>query len=95
VLEENEAGSNVDWALAGDLKGRTSWITDALGYRKRSVVRADEILTAFMELEWAIHECAVSLVLYRNVRSDQKADRVSRIGKGCLRLLIDRTNLAD
>jgi len=32
-------------------------------YRKRFVVRADKMLTAFVELERAIHEFAVSLVL--------------------------------
>jgi len=34
-------------------KGRTIWIADANGYRKRFVVRADEKLTAFVELEQA------------------------------------------
>jgi hypothetical protein len=36
---------------------------DAHGYGKRFVVRADEILAAFVELERAIHEFAVSLML--------------------------------
>jgi hypothetical protein len=36
---------------------------DAHGYGKRFIVRADELLTAFMELESAIHEFAVSLML--------------------------------
>jgi len=35
---------------------------DAHGYGKRFVVRADEMLTAFLELERAIHEFAVSLI---------------------------------
>ena len=39
------------------------WIVDAHGYGKRFIVRADEMLTAFLELEGAIHEFAVSLVL--------------------------------
>jgi hypothetical protein len=43
-------------------KGRTIWIVDAHGYGKRFVVRADEKLTAFVELERAIHEFAVSLI---------------------------------
>jgi hypothetical protein len=30
---------------------------------KRFIVRADEMLTAFVELQRAIHECAVGLVL--------------------------------
>jgi hypothetical protein len=39
------------------LVGRTIWIVDAHGYGKCSIVRADEMLTAFLELERAI--CAV------------------------------------
>ena len=50
------------WVSALDLEGRTIWIVDAHGYGKRFVVRADEMLTAFVELETAIHEFAVSLV---------------------------------
>jgi len=50
------------WVSAVDLEGRTTWIVDAHGYGKRFIVRADEILTAFLELETAIHEFAVSLM---------------------------------
>jgi hypothetical protein len=32
-------------------------------YGKRFIVRADEMLTAFMELQGAIHEFAVSLIV--------------------------------
>jgi hypothetical protein len=39
-----------------------TWIVDAHGYGKRFIVRAEEILTAFVELESAIHEFAVSLI---------------------------------
>jgi hypothetical protein len=39
------------WVSALDLEGRTIWIVDAHGYGKRFIVRADEKLTAFMELE--------------------------------------------
>jgi hypothetical protein len=55
-----------DGAWAGsalDLEGRTSWIVDAHGYGKRFIIRAEEILTAFVELERAIHAFAVSLIL--------------------------------
>jgi hypothetical protein len=48
---------------AFDLEGRTIWIVDA--HRddgKRFVVRADEMLTAFVELQRAIHELAVDLI---------------------------------
>jgi len=56
-------GFSLGWVSALDLEGRTIWIVDAHGYGKRFIVRADEILTAFVELERAIHEFAVSLVL--------------------------------
>jgi hypothetical protein len=36
---------------------------DAHGYGKRFIVRADEILIAFLELQRAIHEFAVSLIV--------------------------------
>ena len=43
------------WSLhcvsAVDSAGRTIWIVDAHGYGKRFIVRADERLTAFMELK--------------------------------------------
>jgi hypothetical protein len=45
-----------------DREGPTIWIVDAHGYGKRFVVRAEEILTAFLELQRAIHEFAVSLI---------------------------------
>jgi hypothetical protein len=51
------------WVSALDLEGRTLWIVDAHGYGKRFIVRADEMLTAFVELQAAIHEFAVSLIL--------------------------------
>ena len=57
-----KAGFNLGWVSALDLEGRTIWIVDAHGYGKRFIVRADEKLTAFMELQRAIHEVAVSLI---------------------------------
>jgi len=42
------------WVSAVDCNGRTIWIADAHRDEKRFVVRADEKLTAFMELECAI-----------------------------------------
>ena len=58
----SKAGWSLGWASAVDLKGRTIWIVDAHGYGKRFIVRAEEILTAFVELQRAIHEFAVSLI---------------------------------
>jgi hypothetical protein len=52
------------WVSAIDSQGRTIWIVDA--HRddgRRFIVRADEILTAFVELERAVHQLAVSLML--------------------------------
>jgi len=45
-----------------DRQGRSIWIVDAHGYGKRFIVRAEEILTAFLELERAIHQSAVDLI---------------------------------
>jgi hypothetical protein len=50
------------WVCAIDLQGRTIWIVDVHGYGNRFVVRADQKLTAFVELERAIHEFAVNLI---------------------------------
>jgi hypothetical protein len=48
------AGFNLGWVSALDLEGRTIWIADAHRDGKRFIVHADEILTAFLELESAI-----------------------------------------
>jgi hypothetical protein len=58
--------SKTGWSLgcvsAVDSQGRTIWIVDAHRDGKRFVVRADEILIAFVELQRAIHSFAVSLI---------------------------------
>ena len=66
IIADNlsKAGFSLCWVSALDFKGRTIWIVDA--HRddgRRFVVRADEKLTAFVELERAIHEFAVSLIV--------------------------------
>jgi hypothetical protein len=49
-----KAGFSVGWVSALDRGGRTIWIVDAhRGDGKRFVVRADQKLTAFAELEAA------------------------------------------
>jgi hypothetical protein len=58
----SKAGWSLGWVSAVDREGRTIWIVDAHGYGKRFIVRAEEILTAFLELERAIHEFAVDLI---------------------------------
>jgi hypothetical protein len=53
----------VRFHITGDSEGRTISIADAHpDDGKRFVVRADEKLSAFVELERAIHEFAVNLV---------------------------------
>jgi len=59
----SKAGWILGWVSALDYEGRTIWIVDAHGYGKHFIVRADELLTAFVELQGAIHEFAVSLIL--------------------------------
>jgi hypothetical protein len=64
VIADNlhDTGWSLGWVSAIDLQGRTIWVVDAHGYGKRFIVRADEILTAFVELKRAIHEFAVDLI---------------------------------
>jgi hypothetical protein len=64
IIADNlhDAGWSLGWVSALDLEGRTMWIVDAHGYGKRFIVHADEILTAFVELERAIYEFAVGLI---------------------------------
>ena len=56
-----KSGWSLGWVSALDLERRTIWIVDAHRDGKRFVVRADEKLTAFVELETAIHKFAVNL----------------------------------
>jgi hypothetical protein len=65
IIADNlkKAGWSLGWVSAIDFEGRTIWIVDAHGFGKRFIVRADELLAAFLELQRAIHEFAVSLIL--------------------------------
>lgn len=56
IIADNlhDAGWSLGWVSAIDSEGRTIWIVDAHGYGKRFIVRADERLTAFVELESGI-----------------------------------------
>ena len=64
VIADNlkKAGWSLGWVSALDSEGRTIWIVDAHLDGRRFVVRADEKLTAFVELQRAIHKFAVSLI---------------------------------
>jgi len=60
----SKAGWSWGWVSALNREGQTIWIVDARsGDKERFVVRADEKLTAFVELQSAIHEFAVSLIV--------------------------------
>jgi len=57
IIADNlsKAGWSLGYVSAIDSEGRTIWIADAhRGDGKRFVVRADEKLTAFVEMESAI-----------------------------------------
>jgi hypothetical protein len=66
IIADNlsKAGWSYGYLSAIDSAGRTIWIADAHGYGKRFIVRADDELTAFLELQRAILEFAVSLILW-------------------------------
>ena len=60
VIADNlhNAGWSLGWVSAVDSQGLTMWIVDAhRGEGTRFVVRADEILTTFLELESMIRAC--------------------------------------
>jgi hypothetical protein len=46
------------WVSALDLEGRTIWIVYAHRYGKRFIIRADEMLTAFLEVQSAIRDAS-------------------------------------
>jgi hypothetical protein len=57
IIADNlkKAGWSLGWVSALDREGRTIWIVDAhRGDERRFIARADEKLTAFLELESAI-----------------------------------------
>ena len=65
LIADNLSKAGFSWGCVSaiDVHGRTIWIVDAHGEDgKRFVVHADDKPTAFLELQRAIHEFAVSLV---------------------------------
>jgi hypothetical protein len=66
IIADNLSASGWSWGCVAtvDSEGRTLWIVDA--HRddgKRFVVRSDELLTTFLELERITHELALSALL--------------------------------
>ena len=58
IIADNLSKAGWSWGCVSgvDSNGRTIWIADAhRGDSQRFIVRADERLTAFVELEAAIH----------------------------------------
>jgi hypothetical protein len=63
LYHDRTRGWTLDYVFTVDSQARTIWITDAeRGYGKRFIVRAEEILTACVELERAIHQFALDLI---------------------------------
>ena len=64
AIADNLSKAGWSWGCVSaiDSNGRTIWIVDAHGYGRRFIVRADTILTAFLELQRAIHQFGVSLI---------------------------------
>jgi hypothetical protein len=56
IIADNlkKRGWSLGYPSAVDREGRTSWIADAHRDGQRFIVRADEKLTAFIELEAAV-----------------------------------------
>ena len=65
----SKRGWSLGWVSAVDSEGRTIWIVDAhRGDGKRFVVRAEEKLTAFLELESAIRGAGMAIATLHSTR---------------------------
>jgi hypothetical protein len=53
IIADNLSKAGRSWGCVSalDCNGRTIWIVDAHGHRKRFIVRADETLSVFLGLE--------------------------------------------
>ena len=68
----SKAGWSLGWVSAIDSQGRTIWIVDAhRGDGRRFVVRADEILSAFVELERTVLTVTFYLNSFMPVTNDR------------------------
>jgi hypothetical protein len=66
IIADKLKASGWSWGCVSgfDSQGRTIWIVDAhRDNGKRFIVRSDEKLTAFLELERITHELALSALL--------------------------------
>ena len=61
MLSFNLSKAGFSWGCVSaiDSQGRTMWVVGAHRDGKRFIAHADEKLTAFLELETAIHQFAV------------------------------------
>ena len=57
------SGLEFTLSVSVDRERLTIWIVDVHSYEKRFIVCADELPKAYVELQRAIHEFAVSLML--------------------------------
>ena len=82
IIADNlkKRGWSLGWVSAVDSEGRTIWIVDAHRDGKRFVVRADEKLTAFLELEAAIAERPFSSLKLHNIGNPQCFANNTRTG---------------
>jgi hypothetical protein len=72
IIADNlhKSGWSIGWVSALDVEGRTIWIVDAHGYGKRFIVRADELLSAFVELE---REVLTVTFYLESIQADSRA----------------------
>jgi len=76
TIADNFSKGGCSWGCVSalDANGRTTWIADAhCGHGKRFVLRADEKLTAFLELEAAIRVWRIGLTSRYDLRQAQGA----------------------
>jgi hypothetical protein len=84
IIADNlsKAGWSCGCVSALDRKGRTIWIVDVHGYGKPFIVRADEIRTAFVELQSAIHGVSGRFDLVRSFLALPRGTRKSLTSSG-------------
>ena len=77
----HKAGWSLGWVSAIDSQGRTIWIVDA--HRddgRRFIVRADEIFTAFVELQREVLTVTLTAAIALVSGKDELRDLVAALG---------------